>query len=117
MGGPKERQWEAKGKAVGGQRKGSGSSRKGSERSRKGSGSSRKGSGWSRKGRDNLPGYQEACCKNILHDSSHMACIDGVTLPYTWAIQSATQTIPANDAIETAAANQGARLMKIYPSP
>ena len=43
--------------------------------------------------------YQEACCIKILHDSSHMACIDGVTQPYSWATQSATQTMPAKSAV------------------
>ena len=40
-------------------------------------------------------GRLPVCCKKILHDSSHMACIDGVTQIYSWATQSATQTMPA----------------------
>ena len=42
--------------------------------------------------------YQEVCCKTILHKSSHMACIDKVTqlYMYSWAIQSATQTMPGS---------------------
>ena len=61
--------------------------------------------------------YQEACCIKILHDSSHMACIDGVTQPYSWATQSATQTMPAKYWFRRFFAIQVALLVSIFPSP